>query len=360
MGTSYWIVYAINPAVGYPTSIHALIQIQLFVLAFAIGFLLTAIPRFLQARVTRPSEFSFFLLLYLAVAGSLLSAELILAETCFVLLLACLAYFGASRWHERKTDPPATFVLIACGVLFGACGSVAIAFPIVGLPRFGELLLFQGMLLSFILGVGGFLLPRLLGRADPGTALIKIPGVQEEKLPKWRNPTLRSLAAGLLLLIGFLLESLGFEVVGALLRAFVVSAYLFVFDTLGWPRSNSLITRAIMISLWSMLIGLWLNPFVSDHVGVLHILYLGGFGLLTLTISAQVASSHGGQFDFWQRRRSAIVVMISFVLVAVLLRVFATHSSFYLLALASAAGCFIAAIVLWSWMILPLLRSSKT
>src|ERR1700693_6359886 len=44
-GIGHWLLYAIGLTASYSCQLHGLVQVQAFLMAFAVGFLFTALPR---------------------------------------------------------------------------------------------------------------------------------------------------------------------------------------------------------------------------------------------------------------------------------------------------------------------------
>ena len=98
-----------------------------------------------------------------------------------------------------------------------------------------------------------------------------------------------------------------------------------------------------------MVLGIWVAALLPIHeVGALHLTYIGGFGLLILSIGAQVVSSHGGLHRFWQLHKIAAVLIAFCMLASALLRLSATLiPSHYFALLGTAALIFDVAMVSW-------------
>src|SRR5690606_6854530 len=104
----------------------------------------------------------------------------------------------------------------------------------------------------------------------------------------------------------------------------------------------------LWISGWSIVVGLLLNaalPAYSIHV--MHLVYAGGMGLMTLMIATRVTLSHG-RHDLSLESRSRILAATgALVVCAALTRVSAGWlPEVYLTHLGYAAVCWIAAVVL--------------
>src|SRR6185436_1786038 len=85
----------------------------------------------------------------------------------FAVAHAAVITVAARRFQQRRHPPPETFVLVGIGMLSGMIAAVinaGIAWDVVSpsLDLVGKRLLTEGMLLLLVLGIGGFLGPRLL------------------------------------------------------------------------------------------------------------------------------------------------------------------------------------------------------
>src|SRR5205814_4536712 len=84
---------------------------------------------------------------------------------------AMLMTLAIRRFRQRQLDPPDTFPLAGLGMIGGALGALinaALAWNVIApfWDVLGKRLLTEGMVLLLVLGVGGFLGPRLLGFAQ--------------------------------------------------------------------------------------------------------------------------------------------------------------------------------------------------
>jgi hypothetical protein len=107
----------------------------------------------------------------------------------------------------------------------------------------------------------------------------------------------RGLYAALLavLALAFVAESSGRPGLGAILRAAAASAIgLLVWKLWRLPGRRELPAFVLWGSGWLLLAGLWLAVLLPrNRVGVLHLVFIGGFGLLTLGIGTRVIVAHG-------------------------------------------------------------------
>lgn len=170
MGVAIWPLYYFGMTGGYSGRSHAFVQVCGFLYCFAAGFLLTAIPRFTGTEA--PPKFAQY-----ALAGFIIVSTIAfelqafaIGHAAFLVAHIVLIFMAMRLFLHRQQNPPSTFGLVGAGLLSGflaAALNSAIALEIVG-PSWdllGKRLLTEGMFLMLVLGVGGFLGPRLLGLA---------------------------------------------------------------------------------------------------------------------------------------------------------------------------------------------------
>ena len=112
VGVSYWLLISLGLVSDYAPLYHGLIQIELFCSAFAVGFLLTALPKFLRTRTATNGELLCLLAVYFGLAVATLSNALIVGQWSFILFLGLLIRFAVVRIKERKAMPPFSFFLV--------------------------------------------------------------------------------------------------------------------------------------------------------------------------------------------------------------------------------------------------------
>jgi uncharacterized protein involved in response to NO len=225
-----------------------------------------------------------------------------------------------------------------------------------GLELLGRRLLWQGSCLAVVLGMGGHLIPRVLGMPE---------GVGEKRpaRPGWAGLALAWAGwrawwcwiAGAALFVSFFVEHGGAESAGRLLRALVVSVNLVAFTQV-WrpPRLRATFAYGLWASVWLVAIGVWAAALTSRyHVAALHLVFIGGFSLLVLTVGARVTLSHGGYMRLEARNRPMAWV-IACVAGALVLRLAgdATPEG-YFTAIAAAAGVWVVACLVWAAYFVP-------
>jgi hypothetical protein len=172
IGVGHWLTYAIGVTTTYSCEFHGLVQMQAFMMAFAVGFLLTAVPRRTQTQPISKIEMS-------ALDGALAITTIaafadrwILSEISYGAIFLMLGQFAVRRFIERAAGrrPPAAFVLVPIAALQGFAGAALIASAQFQNPpgwtsTLGRLMVEQGVFLCLAVGIGGLVLPLMGGAA---------------------------------------------------------------------------------------------------------------------------------------------------------------------------------------------------
>jgi uncharacterized protein involved in response to NO len=360
MGVAIWPLYYYGATATYSGRAHAFVQTDGFLYAFIVGFLLTAVPRFTGTEApSRPVQFT----LAAIIAFTALAFEFqyfVAAQTAFLAAHCMLLTLVIRRFRRRQQSPPETFPLVGLGLLCGLIAALinaGIAWNVVGpfWDPFAKRMLTEGMVLLLVLGIGGFLGPRLLGFAQ-------MPRFPE--IPKDANrPPARILlymVAGLVIVLSLLAEY-GF---GLSAMAFVraLAATLVVLSTLQpWrrPAVRTTLAWCVWFANWFVILAVWAVAIVPRYrVDLLHILFIGGFTLLILAVGTRVTLSHGGHPLAKERRSWPLRIAITAGMIALLARIGAPFSGLtYFAHLAWAGILWISGVVLWGVYLLRLLRS---
>jgi uncharacterized protein involved in response to NO len=352
-GAALWIVSALG-WIPYPAELHRMLMIQGFEQCFVAGFLLTAIPGLTHSEKARPIEVSIALgalALFgvFAIAGR--TAE---AHAATLASLTLLVAAAVRRLPRATQPPPVEFVFVVLGLMFGMAGSLLLMFQasghsLVSIPRFADHLLSLGMALSLVLGVGGLLVPTFSGMRDP-LVIPFIAGPHERAPRVWFYS-----AVAAALVAAFAFEAAGHPAAGALTRAVAGSAVLlFVWKLLRGPGRRDLSAFAMWGSGIFTLIGLWTVVLLPARpMAGLHILFIGGFGLLTFAIGTRVVVAHG-RHGLIAEPRLFGPVAAAFVAAAFCLRLAAEHFGAHAMALYAWAGAaWVLAWLAWAWGGLP-------
>lgn len=276
-------------------------MIEAFGGAFVIGFLGTAGPRMASAPKLTPLELIWLFTLHLAGALCHLQLQHAWGDALFAtLLLSLLASLIIRVVLFRKDLPPPQMLLALTGLICGISGALLSLLPSTwtDLQRFrlANLLLYQGLLLSPVLGIGSFIFPRILGGefGDPTSP-------QET-----RNKYVRTIAAAVLLVSSFFLEAFGLPLTGYTVRVVTATAYLLI--EIRWRKTNADSPRGSLATgmQWSLITGfcgLALSGFFyPQRISIEHLLYIGGFGLLILIVASRVLFGHSGDLAGFEKR----------------------------------------------------------
>lgn len=357
LGVSHWLCYAIGLTHAYSGFYHATIQVGSYMTCFVFGFLLTALPRFASAPPATNAELLTFLGFFMAQPLCASLGQWIAAELCFIGLLVTMAVFAGRRFAERASSvgPPTEFVWIAASLLFGVSGTALLILGQLGAGSWtlamGRPMSQQGFLLSIVMGVGGFMAPRLMGRGFPTAPLT----TEDAQRVRQRRMQLHVLAAGVLGST-FWMEQAGATRVAYLLRALVVTAELAW--TTQWyrpPKVADLYVQFVWVSLWMVVLGLWLAVGLPAYrVAMLHIVFLGGFSLMTFAVGTMVVLSHSGQAPLLRRPLWVLQLTGAMVAAALVFRLVADALPYHFFAwLGIAAVCWSIAGTGWLLFILP-------
>jgi uncharacterized protein involved in response to NO len=260
------------------------------------------------------------------------------------------------RFLSRRQNPPPSFVLVGLGLIAGALGALLIAgvaweiMP-ASWDLLGKRLLTEGMVMLLVLGVGGFLGPRLLGFTALPQYGTTIAG--DRVLPA---------VAGLIILIS-LVGEYGFGFVWmAYVRAAVVTTV--VFGTLHlWrrPAVRTTLSWSVWVAHWLIATSVWLVAFAPRYrVDFLHVLFVGGFSLLILAVGTRVALSHGGHDSARERRSWPLRIGLTLGLIAMLARIGAPFAAAsYFEHLAFAALLWMTGILCWGGYIVRVIRGPR-
>jgi len=347
IGVGHWLAYATGMTATYSCKFHGLVQMQAFMSAFAVGFLLTALPRRTQAPVASRTEIISFVAALILTTAAALFDRWIVSELAYTAIFVILAQFALRRFLGGRANrrPPAAFVLLPIAAMQGFAGAILIAgaevpeMPI-WFASLGRLMVEQGVFLCLALGIGGLVLP-LIGGASPPPDLGSSP-----------RETRKAIAyglAGVAIFVSLILEQSGFDRVGPIIRAIVVALGL-ALGAGAWrrPGKPGVHRRFVWLAAWMMPLGLVASGLWPDYrVPALHILFIGGFSLLAFGIGSHVALGHLNLEHLTLGRPFAVIVLGVSFLVAMTIRVGADASDAYFGHLGWAAAIWIAGSAVW-------------
>ncbi len=333
-GVGLWLIYFAG-LISIPIASHAFIMIFGFFLSFVSGFLMTALPKMTGSFSATKFERSCAVALITTGVGCAVGGHFAAAYALSVVQIGFLLWFGLRRPHSRTGGRVSGFIFIPAALAWAAFGGFvhALAFASIALPSmlldFGRVAIQEAFLLNLIVGIGGRLIP-FLTRVQSAAPHEK---AAELKQPYW--------AIFGLLNLSFFLEGVGAVRSSWALRAVVLFfAAVTLFKLHSRRPVSSHLGNGLLASIGTMIVGYALLAFLPGYkIALLHIVFIGGFTLVTLMVATRVVLSHGG-FSLEIERKSVFVLGA-----AVLLLAAALFRGFYFLPVA--ATLWLAAAVFW-------------
>lgn len=337
--------------VGHPES-----MIAGFIGSFISGFLMTAIPRFTGAETATVNENITSFILAILLFVSAVAYQFTLFYLILFTQVLYLFFFSKKRFLKRKFNPPPSFIFVGFGILSAVLGAISFIFAdfnLIGsfLIRLGKVLFYKSLVLSMIIGVGSRLIPALTGWAE---------------LPKFQIETIRDKFTQtkkiimpvepfwVAQLIGFicavLLDAFQILTVSGLIFSIVFSSIAIrIFKIHKLPNVKTPFAFSIWISCHSILWSLWLYTFFTKYsVHILHLLFIGGYGLITLLIASRVVNAHGGYNVARTESKKIYYFITALAIIAALTRVLAFFvPRLYVTHLDYASYTWILCIIVW-------------
>lgn len=347
IGVSHWLLYGTGLRSTYSCELHGFVQMQAFMMSFAVGFLFTALPR--RTRSAPPSALEMVLMVAAlsTTAAGALDERWWVAQAGYVAVFVILLQFAVRRFLGRGAGrrPPAAFVLIPLAMAQGLAGAafIAAASSHAMAPwgmAFGKLLVEQGVFLCLVIGIGSLILPLMSGSAPPADL---------GSSPRENRKAVAYGVAGVLIFASFVLEQSGWARGGAVLRAAVVAAALGV-GAGAWrsPGKPGFHRRLVWLSVWLVPAGLLVSALWPDYrVPALHILFIGGFSLMAFGVATHVSLGHLGLDHLSSGRPPAVVALAIGFLLATAGRLAADASDTYFDHLSWAAAAWLLGSGIW-------------
>jgi uncharacterized protein involved in response to NO len=357
-GVGHWLVYTTGLSSTYSCRIHGLVQMQAFMMAFAVGFLLTALPRRTQTPAVSRIEICALVAALITTTAGAMAERWVLSEAAYAALFVILGQFAVRRFIGRAAGrrPPAAFVLVPIAALQGVIGAMLVAAAEFSwapgwAEGFGRLAVEQGVFLCLVLGIGSLVLP-LMGGMPPPADL--------GSSPRERWKAIGYAAAGLIIFASLIAEQAGFERAGPLVRAATIAIGLELGGGISRaPGKPGLHRRLVWISTWMIPAGLAASALWPDYrVPALHVLFIGGFGLMAFGVATHVALGHLNMERIGLGRPPAVAALGAAFLAAMLVRVAADASDTYFLHLGVAAAVWIVGTAVWLLYFGPKMLSS--
>lgn len=337
-GVSLWPLF-LSGQITYPLLAHSHLMVAGMFLGFVSGFLMTALPKMSSTAPASALESWIAVALIGGSALLALSGQSAWAAAFAAAQFVFLIQFALRRFIRRKSNPPHGFLFVPFGLAWGLFGFSIQALLANGVdvpPALSALAktgVQQAFLLNLIVGLGSRLIPFLsrVGAADP-----------RQQLMESRSKSLPILVG---LNLSFLLEPILPEWSVYLIRALALTAAaLGMFAFLKKATRQTVAGVSVRISVLAMIaayLGLALLP--QYRLAFLHIVFIGGYTLLTLMVATRVVLAHGGHSLDREVSSPALIATLILLATAAILRAFSL--------LPWAAACWLLAVIIWAWSI---------
>lgn len=285
-GALVWVPLIWNPG-EYPVTLHRFLMLNGFTGCFIGGFLMTAVPKFSQ---TWPAKrWEVYLYLFITLAGTVV-AHLELEKWMYLLSAAqpaMLLAFLLGRISHRKMNPPYSFVFIFVGLILWIVSGVLSAFVD---PETFKQLHYEGAIACIILGVGGRLIPGILGHVE---IVMSQRNAYEKQIAIIKTVPLHFL----ILIVSFAGSYFMSDFLGTWVRAVVVTLIgIFYWKLYSLPKDKTVLTRCLWFSSWMIVLSFILKALWIDGViHASHSFFINGIVLLSFLIATRVLQSHGPQ-----------------------------------------------------------------
>jgi uncharacterized protein involved in response to NO len=333
-GTLLWILFAFQMG-DYPGVTHPMIMGGGFLLCFASGFLMTAIPKFTGTEACTKEELSTAL-----IPPALLAMTLIFKVESPYGYLAVgmgylnLIYFAAKRIMRRKNNPFPEFIFVGFGIFSGLSGSI---FGMLGSdPALTKQLIYVVPFFFMIVGVGSRLSTALLGHTP------------DSRLP-WKLYLIEST----LLLIFTFLRWYHFQ--HSIELIILLQSAILNWKLWRLPLNKGYLPWSVWFSCISFLLGnLSILLFQNFYIHGVHLTFIGGFALMCLSVATRVSLAHGNYLLIFEKKDHRILITYALVLLSAATRISAPlMSKHYISHLAYASFVWIAAVGVWSFFMFP-------
>ncbi|HMQ11798.1 MAG TPA: NnrS family protein [Oligoflexia bacterium] len=357
LGIAPWVKLLWNES-GYPLIWHKFIMINGFMLAFVVGFLMTAIPRFTKTPFASTYEvWSGFVLLIVSTIA--LAFTKLGTHHLFVSLLCIfLIVFGLKRFLKRAENPPYTFLFVGISIVLWFISNLLqglAALDCIDLGRWSvtwSTLQSEGILLGLIIGVGGRLIPGILGWEEIVSHQRKV----YEQPISFIKVVPKSIMALVLLFFGSYFLQNYLNELALWIRLSVILYIAFkMWRVYRLPPKRTRLSMGIWLTTWlfifSAILPLCWNYGYSHSA---HGYFISGFSLLTLLIATRVTLAHNSQGTALESTSKMIPTFVFLLVLSAATRITAIiWPNQYTSHLAYASILWLAAIFIWSVVLIP-------
>lgn len=321
--------------------IHSKLIVGGFLWSFIVGFLMTAVPRMTGASSANRPEYLLASTLLLALSAFSWHLDQRLFYGTQMLLIAFLMVFSLRRIRTMTKVLPVFFSHVGIAMVLALSGSYS---HFIGNSFMGFHLYHVGSILLLILGIGTRFFSFLSG----------LPSIFENS----SSAGLRLMFHGLGVLVGISLLLAGFGYTLSYLGLALLSLiYLFAIWRVQRPSDHPSIlkygVRIVAATIPLSFFCTWLHPLL--YVTWFHLLFIGCFGLITLSVATRVTLAHGSYPLEYELKSAALKSFVALLVLAAVFRIsyYFVDSSWKDVNLNLAVALWIAAVGCWSWEFLP-------
>jgi len=364
VGVLLWPLFYWQQLSYYPLYSHARLMIEGFVGGFVIGFLTTALPKMLSAKPLRIWQVLLLLALFISFCTAHTLGHMRTGDGLFALTMVLSIFWLLMRLVKGRSVPPPGIALTAMGLfcgIFGAAWSALFGFTgDMHWTLFSQRLLYQAFILLPLLGVGGFIFPMILGTPN-NHARLGGPKMSKE----WKTKVAESALLGTLLIFTYWIEVHGQLKMMSWVR--VALCGVWITKESGWLSRKKAkgvmpfsLRAGIVCLLGSMIATGILN---ENKIALDHMLYMGGFGLITMMVATRVIYGHSGQGDKFQKWIKPLIWCVGLLLFGMATRVsadFMDHINDHIKVSHHiyATGCWVVVSIIWGIAVLPSVKKT--
>jgi hypothetical protein len=353
-GTAVWISYWLG-FIDFPSRIHSDLMMSGFMFSFISGFLMTSMPKYLGSKKFLTVDLFIISFILMGLFFSAVFELRIIFQFLSFLGMLYLGYFVIFRFFNRTHQIYPNFIYLIVGLLFASVGTGILFFSDIlkldfQLIRLAKLFFYQGTIISLIVGVGSTLIPVLLGYGNQNVISYS---VGERSL---FQVYLQSVTGIIWLFLFLFISSFFIEIyvnyiAGTLLRALVISQIIIkTWKIFQFPFANSKLSVSIWITGVMLILSLWISVFFYIYkVHAIHMLFISGFGLLTILVASRITLAHG-YHGFHLEVNSNLLYYLTFLIILAALTRFSAifFPEFYTEYLAYAGILWVFALLVWA------------
>lgn len=335
-----WIFFERRFINFYPRAAHGNLMFFGMLWPFVAGFLMTAIPRMTGGERAGVLEMgTATLLAFFQVVFNLRNLT-DLGVILFGFQILFLAVFILRRFLVTRRVPFAGFVFLPFAFAQAIAG-FSIYFSGSHSRDLFLLLAGEGFIMNLILGLGSRLIPAISRLPQA-----RLPNEQSAPDEGWVKPV----GVALVLNLGYATEALGFIESARVLRLVAVGlGALLLLKLHRLPVQWTVIGIGLKLGLLMTLAGQAMALFgIGPVLAAQHLIYIGGFALITLLISTRVVLAHGGGDLKYEVRSTQLAMLVLFLVFAGLLR-WSAGANPVGVAVTLSAALFCAGLAMWTW-----------